>query len=384
MIMNESSQFHVLHVASGDLWAGAEVELFTLARTLHTRLGVTVSVVVLNPGRLERELRNTGIRVVVLDEAKLNGIRILQRLIGTVRELKPDIIHTHRTKENILGSIAAKLNGTPSLRTVHGAPEHVTGWHDVPKRIIQFLDRACGRFLQCSVIAVSEDLADILREEFPSELVHIIENGIDIEALDQSATQSRSRASPSTLDIGIAGRLVPVKRVDIFIRTAKYLHDMHGELNLDFHIYGDGPLRNELEALARSLDTGLYLRFEGHCDNLPAVLRNLDLLLMTSDHEGLPMILLEAMTLQIPVIAHRVGGITSLLDQGECGVLVEDHRPEGYARAVRELCVKPELRGEIARKALQRIKTCYSARQNADNYCIEYRKILQGRSHSRT
>ena len=381
--MSESCHLHIVHVVSGDLWAGAEVQLFTLVKTLHAQLGTTVSVIILNPGRLEQELRKTGIRVVVLDEAKLNGIRILQRLIRTVRELKPDVIHTHRTKENILGSIAAKLSGIPSLRTVHGAPEHVTGWHDVPKRIIQFLDRVCGRFLQCSVIAVSEDLAKILREDFPSELIHVIENGVDIDAIVQSATQSKNRASASTLSIGIAGRLVPVKRVDIFIRTAKYLHDMHGELNLDFHIYGDGPLRNELEALARSLDTGLYLRFEGHCDDLPAVLRNLDLLLMTSDHEGLPMILLEAMTLQIPVIAHRAGGITSLLDQGECGVLVEDHRPEGYARAVRELCMKPEQRGEIARKALQRVKTGYSARQNAENYCIEYRKILQGRSHGR-
>lgn len=382
--MIESCQLHVLHVVSGDLWAGAEAQLFTLAKTLHGRPGTTVSVVIFNPGRLEQELRKTGIRVIVLDEEKLNGIQILRQLVRTVRELNPDIIHTHRTKENILGSIAAKFNGIPSLRTAHGAPEHATGWHNFPKRFIRLLDWFGGRFLQCRVIAVSADLADILGQEFPSERVRIIENGIDIDALVQSAAQTTTRATTSSLNIGIAGRLVPVKRVDLFIRTAKYLHDTHSELDLDFHIYGDGPLRKELEVLARSLETESYLHFEGHCDDIPAVLRNLDLLLMTSDHEGLPMILLEAMTLEIPIIAHRVGGITKLLDQGNCGVLVEDHRPEGYARAVRQLAMEPELRKEIAHKAVQRIKNCYSAKQNADNYCTEYKNILQERSPERS
>ena len=223
--MIESCQLHVLHVVSGDLWAGAEAQLFTLAKTLHGRPGTTVSVVIFNPGRLEQELRKTGIRVIVLDEEKLNGIQILRQLVRTVRELNPDIIHTHRTKENILGSIAAKFNGIPSLRTAHGAPEHATGWHNFPKRFIRLLDWFGGRFLQCRVIAVSADLADILGQEFPSERVRIIENGIDIDALVQSAAQTTTRATTSSLNIGIAGRLVPVKRVDLFIRTAKYLHD---------------------------------------------------------------------------------------------------------------------------------------------------------------
>lgn len=374
--MNQNCRLHILHVISGDLWAGAEAQLFTLANTLHTRLGATVSVVILNPGRLEQELRKTGIQVIVLNESKLSGMRILQQLVQIVRELKPDVIHTHRTKENIFGSIAAKLNGIPSLRTAHGAPEHIPGWHDIPKHLIQFLDWFSGRFFQCRVIAVSDDLADILGQEFRPEIIRTIENGIDINSLAQSMKGSPTRASMPELNIGIAGRLVPVKRVDLFIHTAKHLHDTQPGLRLDFHIYGDGPLREELEALARSLNTESYLHFEGHRNDTPTLLRNLDLLLMTSDHEGLPMILLEAMTLETPVIAHRVGGITKLLDQGNCGVLVEDHSPEGYARAIREYVGNPELHKEITRKALQRVKTRYSAEQCAKNYCTEYRKIL--------
>jgi glycosyltransferase involved in cell wall biosynthesis len=335
-----------------------------------------VSVIVLNPGRLEDELRKTGVRVILLDEARLSSFQILKHLAKVLRHLKPDIVHTHRSKENILGSISAKYAGVPSLRTVHGAAEHVAGWRDIRARIIRLLDRYCGRFLQSRIVAVSEDMAAILAQIFPAERISVIENGIDVEELVRTSMQSINRTSAAGMIIGIAGRLVPVKRVDIFIRTAKYLHDTYDGLELDFRVYGDGPLRESLEELARSLDTGSYLHFEGHVDNLAEVLRSLDMLLMTSDHEGLPMILLEAMALQIPVIAHDVGGIGKLLDAGTSGILVEDHSPEGYGIAVHDLATHPEMRSQITRRALHRIQACYTARRNAGDYCAVYEDIL--------
>jgi glycosyltransferase involved in cell wall biosynthesis len=375
-MMSEDCQVHVLHVVSGDLWAGAEVQLYTLAKTLHERLGARVSVVILNPGRLERELRTAGIRVIVLDESKLSGIQLLHRLVRILHDLRPDVVHTHRTKENILGSIAAMLSKVPSLRTVHGAPEHIADFKDVSKRIIQLMDWLCGRFFQRRIIAVSGDLADILLQKYPSRSVRVIENGIDVETLVDTKTHSEPRTNTSILHIGIAGRLVPVKRIDLFIRAAKQLHDTHRELDIDFHIYGDGPQRKELESIANSLDTGAYLHFEGHCDDIPAILHEHDMLLMTSDHEGMPMILLEAMALGVPVVAHRVGGITNLLKEGDCGILVKDHSPEGYADAVYMLATNPSLRTMIARKARHRVESLYTAAQNADSYCTEYQEML--------
>ena len=166
--MSKAYQLKVLHVASGDLWAGAEVQLFTLAKALHTESDTSVSVVLLNYGRLEQDLQNIGIRVIVLDESKLNGLQILRQLVHTIREQKPDVIHTHRLKENILGSIAAFIVGkTASLRTVHGAPEHRPPWWKFPKRMLFLLDRICGRYMQRKIVAVSDDLASILEKDFP-------------------------------------------------------------------------------------------------------------------------------------------------------------------------------------------------------------------------
>lgn len=155
----------VLHIASGDLWAGAEAQLFTLAKALHCKTDVSVSVVLLNHGKLENQLRSIGINTTVLDKSRLNVLNIMRQIIHTIREQRPDIIHTHRTKENILGSFAAFFAGrVPSLRTAHGATERCPSWWEIPKRLINALDWFCGRFMQQKVIAVSEDLSNILKK----------------------------------------------------------------------------------------------------------------------------------------------------------------------------------------------------------------------------
>ena len=105
-------------------------------------------------------------------------------------------------------------------------------------------------------------------------------------------------------------------------------------------------------------------------------LLDLDMLIITSDHEGLPMILLEAMVLQTPIIAHAVGGIPTLLDQGKCGILVSDHQPSTYADAIFKLIKNPKTRTNIIHNALVRATTFYSSKKNATTYHAVYRSLV--------
>ena len=372
--MNRTSGPKVLHLASGDLWAGAESQLLTLVTTLHNSLDVALFVVLLNHGTLEERLRSAGVEVIVLDESIHNNLQILGKLIRILRNYRPDVIHTHRSKENILGSLAALLSGgIPSLRTAHGAPEHSSS----RQRIIRYIDRLTMRLIQDRMIAVSDDLADKLRNEFTCKKIRVIENGIDSKLFSKLAYR---HTSPPTYNgkyfrVGLAGRLVPVKRVDLFIKTARYILDMHPDIKIVFHVFGDGPLRNELETLSRNLHTDNIICFEGHSDDIARKLQHLDILLMTSDHEGLPMILMEAMALDVPVIAHSVGGIPKLLDHGACGVLVSNHSAAGYADKILYLYHSPQLRTELAARALDRVTTVYSAIHNARAYLAQYNEI---------
>jgi len=366
--MQANKHLKVVHIASGDLWAGAEAQLFTLAKTLQRYTETDVHVILMNHGMLEEKLLAENIPVTVLDEATLNPARLFAGIIKALRNITPDIVHTHRQKENILGSIAALFAGNiPSLRTVHGAPEHHPGWRQFPKRVVYTLDWLCGRFIQKKLIAVSEDLTGILKKDFPAERIVTIENGVDIEAIQQvvSNLPPRTRAPGGAFRVGLAGRLVPIKRVDMVIKTAKYLMDHHPDFNVSFHIMGDGPLRKELETLSQQLGTEGIIEFEGHCSDIVERLYRFDALLMTSDHEGLPMVLLESIALQLPVIAHNVGGIPKVIGNN-CGLLADHQKAETYASLILELASsdKDAIR-QLTESALNRINTGYSSNTNA-------------------
>ena len=375
--MNKSP-ITVLHIASGDLWAGAEVQLFTLANGLKKNTNTIVHIILLNHGRLEKELIDCGFDVTIFDETKSNGFQILRQLIYLIKKLQPDVIHSHRSKENILGSIAALLSGNiPSLRTAHGASEKNPTWFHIPKQLILFIDWFIGRFLQKKIIAVTGDLAEILQNSYPTHKIEVIENGIDTSSYIDLVKTDGLDERPSNIPfrIGIVGRLVPVKRVDLFIRAANEIFNNHPKLSVSFHIFGDGPLRIELVALNQKLKAKEIIHFEGHCENMPQELAKLNLLLITSDHEGLPMVLLESMALKTPVIAHAVGGIPMVLNQGECGAVIYSQQPSNYATAIVELINNEEKRELLTKNAFIRVRDHYSSEKNARSYLAIYSRL---------
>src|SRR5262245_9357242 len=124
-----SPPIHVCHVMSADLWAGAEVQVATIASHLVRQPDVHVSAVLLNEGRLAWELRALGIDVAVLDERRHNSAAIVAFLVQFFRAHRIDVLHTHRYKDTVLATIAAKIAGIPKVvRTVHGLAEPMHGW----------------------------------------------------------------------------------------------------------------------------------------------------------------------------------------------------------------------------------------------------------------
>ena len=367
----------VLHIASGDLWAGAEVQLYTLAKALKKRPDTEVAVILLNHGTLAERLTACGIETRIIDETRYNGIQILRRLIRLLRDLGPDVVHTHRIKENILGSLAAAIAGIPSLRTVHGAPEHPPSWWRLDKSALYWMDILCGRLLQRRIVAVSAPLAAALSPPYPATAISTIENGLDLEEVSKALPVGTSQSPDpgAKTKVGLVGRLVPVKRVDLFLHTARQIKSAHPELDISFHVYGDGPLRAALEALSRELELTDSVRFEGHCEAIHSKIAELDILMMTSDHEGLPMTLLEAMALRTLVVAHAVGGIPALLDQGRCGVLVTEHSAEGYTKALGRVLQSAGPRHALATRARARVARLYSAAGNAQAYAEVYASL---------
>jgi len=371
---------HVTHIASGDLWAGAEVQLFTLCKPLHRMANVNVSVILLNHGTLEEKLKKQDIPVTILDETRLNGFQIIKCIHRTLKQNKPDIVHTHRLKENILGSLAAKATGIPSLRTIHGAPEHALDWRRPHKALFYILDWITGFFIQEGIIVVSGELKTTLTNIYPAKKLKVIENGVDLETLTPYCRSPEERIIPTgPYKIGLVARLVPVKRVDLFIQTATYLRKHHPEIQAHFHIYGGGPLRSELEDLTRKHKIEDIVHFEGHCDDIHQQIASLDVLLITSDHEGLPMTLLEAMAIGIPVVAHATGGISKACNFGEYCWLSDDNSAHMISLKLND-CLRNNV--SLINKTISaqhQIKKNYSAFNQTNLYIATYLEIVKRR-----
>ncbi len=367
----------VTQIASGDLWAGAEVQLFTLCKALLNIDKLELNVILLNHGELEKKLIHLGVQVYVYDESKLSSLSIYILLCKHLAKFRPHVIHSHRTKENILSSIASKFMGIScSIRTLHGGAEFLPGWNKPHKKILHWLNNVTGRYLQQKIIAVSPSLAKDIEKIYSKKKIALIENGVDINALKEYIILPEKKQLNSPLRIGIVGRLVQVKRVDIFLEVAQKWKKDYPEKMANFYIYGDGLLENELKIMAKNLGVLDTVHFEGHCDSIHEKIASLDALLITSDHEGLPMTLLEAMTLGTPVIAHAIGGIPHALEEGACGWLTTSQSSSDITNILSKCLSSPSQKIDKLHKSQNRINEFYSASYNAQQYYILYKTFL--------
>lgn len=367
----------VLHIASGDLWAGAEVQLYHLVRELAATPGFDLLVVLMNEGQLADSLRDSGIRVVIFDEARLSGLEIIFKLFLLVFKYRPTLIHTHRSKENVIGGLVAFFTGRPSVRTVHGASEFDNGPFNLKRVIFRFIDQLIGKVLQKRVIAVSRDLAEKLTQTFPQRKLSIIPNGINIqEVLDKSTAMVDFSYDANKFNIAFVGRFVPVKRPDIFLDIVVDVIAKPCNDSIHFHMFGDGPLWNEIVKKIHEDGYRERINTHGFVSNIAPYLKKMDLLLFTSDHEGLPMTLLEAMALKVAVMSRNLPSIRQVLCGGECGYVLETDDPRDFSAAIERVYKNKSERETKKDKARMNLETRYSIKQIAGQYAKLYREVV--------
>jgi glycosyltransferase involved in cell wall biosynthesis len=248
--------------------------------------------------------------------------------------------------------------------------------------MVRFADSIAAR-LQEAAVCVSPELTAQFKEHFPRIMTEVIENGIDTDELSVNST---SPIDASLLGggfrVGLAGRMVDVKRPDLFVTTAYELNREHPG-RYSFHLFGDGPKLCECEQFVARHALKEQVRFLGFRKDLPAWLAHMDALILCSDHEGLPMVLLEAMALGVPVIAHATGGIPYVLRAGEYGVLVHEHSTRGYSNALRAVADNPEETAKRARRAREHVQARYSIAGTAARYIELYRGLLSAHARPR-
>jgi len=342
-----------------------------MAEALLGRPECEVRAIVLNPGSLHDRLRSLGIPVQVFSESKLGVFGLLQAITRELRDTRCNILHTHRYKENILGTLAAAYARVPvSIRTIHGSPEPFRGLAHARMAVYVYLDRIVQRYLNDRVILVAHALKSEVGSWLRQERLAVIHN-----ALPDVEMRTTRRAAPrDRFVIGWTGRMVEAKSLDVLLRAIPRLRTRLPALTV--RLAGDGPDALRLRHLAVSLGIDDLVEFCGLVADIQDFLSTVDVFVLPSRQEGLPVSLLEALRAEVPVVASSVGGIPEVVAHRRNGLLVPPGDIEALAAALDEIATDARLRKLLRAEGRATISSQFSTRRLAADLISIYRGTL--------
>jgi glycosyltransferase involved in cell wall biosynthesis len=292
---------------------------------------------------------------VAADRLSVGALRDTVRL---ARARRIQVIHSHGKGAGLYGRIAARLTGAAAIHTFHGI--HPAGYG----RLYLRLERALARW-SFAVVHVSESQAGEARALglAPAGRTRVIVNGVDaalVRAVAERAPMSRAALGlrPDALVLATVARFDPVKRLEVLVRAVPLLVARVPEAQL--LIVGDGPERDTLRALARTLAPGDGVVFAGAIPDAARVLPVVDLYVTASRREGLPLAVLEAMACGLPVLATAAPGHVDAVEPEVTGRLVPLDDAPGLAAAAALLLRDPALRARMGRAGRERVERHFS------------------------
>lgn len=298
---------------------------------------------------------------------------LAMRLAAYLGRRGASIVHTHNPRAMVYGAPAAALARIACVHTKHGL-------NPDPERRM-WLRRAAAKMVD-AYVAVTPTLARVAverRECDPTEL-HVVPNGIDTQRFAPNPGARRRVRSElgipeSAWVVGTVGRLSPEKNQALLIDAMTPLLDPSRQLIF----VGDGPEREALVARVRATLRPELVHFAGARKDPEAWLAAFDAFALTSDSEGLPLGLLEAMAVGVPVVSTAVGGVPDVVEPGVTGALVERGDRASLTTELTRLSTRPSSAGDAARTARQMVLERHSIEHMAEGYENLYWRLLRRR-----
>ncbi len=326
----------LVFAAGGDI-GGGKTHILNLAHELSKNN--TLRLVCFRIGEMSKDAKEMGIDTVEIDVKE--GWAATKRLaFKEAKEFKPDIIHCHGSKANLLGVLVKKNTGIPVMTTVHSDPE--LDYMGSPFRNLTYgnLNRWALRHMDYYT-AVGPAMHDLLisRGFDPYKIDHVF-NAIDFSG------EYEKKEKHETITIGIAARLNPVKDIPTLIKAFDVAYKQDDRLRLS--IAGTGEESEKIKALVNELGLSGVCTFEGWIKDMRAYFKKIDINVLSSLSETFPYSLLEGALEHVPAIASNVGGIPYLIQHGETGLLFEAGDVDRFAKEILMLASDENLRNTLA------------------------------------
>ncbi len=364
----------ILHLISSSSLFGAERVVIELSKSLkntydcHPIVGIIKNAY--NPHiEVAEEAKANHIDSVIFPCRGQFDLKLISLIRKYIKNNKIDIIHCHGYKSNFYGLLSAK-NKLPLVTTNHNWLTH--HWR---LKIYCFLDGLWIRYFD-RIVAVSDDIKkDMLRYRIPEKKIIVIDNGIDIERFSSEISTENIKEefgiNGNIKVIGTIGSLKIEKGHIYLLKGAKEIIKKYKDIK--FFIIGDGPLRKQLEDEAKNLGIEKNVIFTGLRNDVPELLSIMDVFVLPSIKEGLPMVLLEAMAAKKPVVATRVGAVPKVIENDENGILIGPKDVSGLEKAIITLINNKEKAHDLAFKGYTKVKKYFSS----ENMCRRYLNLYQ-------
>lgn len=373
----------ILHLVQKPQRRGAEIFAHQLARAQRS-LGHQVRTLYLypyqGPGALPLE---DGDCVLAGREdhplEKVPGVHpgLLGRVLAAMAAFRPDVVQVNGARTVKYGAFARRLNSGWDWRLVYRNIDNPAYWVTDPWH--RWFYRTLVMPRMDGIIGVSRTTLAAVQEMYPIKgIAAYIPNGIDLNPLSQAPTRTTAKASlnlPMELPVVLfVGNLTRQKRPDRFLRIVRKVCE-EGQ-PLVGCLLGDGPLRTELETTVRAWKLDNRIHFWGYQEHVAPYMAAADLLLVTSESDGIPAVVLEAAALGVPAVASHVGGMADCVRHGETGLLVDPQDEAGFVAAVRALLATPERRAAMGRRARDWVVEEFEMGQIAQRYLAFYAQVL--------
>ena len=369
----------VIHLISGGDTGGARTHVHLLLK--HLNQDNEATLVCFMDGPFAREAEALGIPVVIMSESMPKA---LHRLKAMITEGGYEIVHCHGSRGNLVGALLKCSLDIPFVSTVHSDPKLDYMGRPMGRLIYGTLNQLAQRRMDYH-IGVSESMrALLISRGFDPNRVFTIYNGIEFPAEDAPRTEEMRQAyfrkvgldaPEGSVVVGIAARLNPVKDYPTLLRAFAIAYQDHPQLRL--LIAGDGQEREMLQALAAELGITDAVCFAGWRDDIEEFYRAIDINALTSLSETFPYALTEGARERRCAVSSRVGGVPTLIRDGETGLLFEAGDAPALAAHLSALAEDAALRERLGEAIYRKTKAEYSAEATCRKQLEIYRRMLE-------
>lgn len=360
---------------------GAQTVLINLLRHLdRTLFAPTVICLYGSDTPAAAAISAADVPIIDLQMTRKWRVDAFWRLYQLLHREKPSILHNILFHAVVPGRILGRLAGVPIILSWRQNVELGSKWRDRFNRWTISLDD--------HVVAVSEaaQQAEIHRSGINPGQIALIPNSVDLANIQQQVTQTDRHLVRQTLGlptnalvIGSIGRLHPQKGLAFLLEAMLFVCEAVPKVCL--LVMGDGDLRQQLSDQTKSLGLQEVVLFARARDNVPQVLAAIDLFVLPSLWEGLPLVVLEAMAAGLPVVATAVGGTPELVVEGETGLLVPPRDPAALAQAILALLNDPELAQRLGENGRLRVATQFTIQQMVQQTENLYQQLIGTHNH---